>query len=51
MKDLAKRIDEFMRDFDPYEYNDNEGSIEEVEELLKTSPETIINYLLDIIEE
>ena len=48
--DLAQRIDEVIRNIDPYEYMDRDGSLAEVEKVLKTSPETIIDYLLNIIE-
>lgn len=48
---LAKRLDKVYRDYDPYEYEDMDGSVEEAERVLKESPETVISDLLDIIED
>lgn len=49
--DLATRLNDFLEYHDPYEYGDCEMSLEKVEQLLRESPETIINELLNIIEE
>ena len=51
IKTLAIRIDKFMSGFDPYEYMDREMDVEEAEKLLRESPETVINYLLEILED
>lgn len=51
IKNLAIRLDTFMKGFDPYEYMDSEMSVEEAERLLRESPETVISNLLDILEE
>ena len=48
---LAERLDKFMKDHDPYEYDHNDWSLEETEKVLKESPENVINELLDILEE
>ena len=46
-KDLAQRI----IDIDPYGARDAEETPETIAEKIKTDPETIIEYLLDIIED
>ena len=42
MKDLAVRIDEFSRDFDPYDYDDNYdepgGAIVDIESMMESDP-------------
>ena len=48
---LAERLDKFYHDFDPYEYADTEGSVENAERILRESPETVISDLLDILED
>lgn len=48
---LAERLDKFYHDFDPYEYADTEGSVENAERILSESPETVISDLLDILED
>ena len=48
---LAKRIDQTVKEWDPYGYRDSECSVEYFEDLLKNSPETIINGLLDQIDD
>lgn len=48
---LAERIDKFYHDFDPYEYADTEGNVENAEKILRESPETVISNLLDILED
>lgn len=48
---LAERLDNFLKDHDFYDYQDNDGSVEEAEKILKESPETVISNLLDILEE
>lgn len=48
---LAERLDKFYHDFDSYEYADTEGNVENAEEILRKSPETVISNLLDILEE
>ena len=48
---LAERLDKFMKDYDFYDYQDNDGSVEEAKKILKESPETVISNLLDILEE
>jgi len=47
---IAERLNNFMKDFDPYEYADCDGSLEETERILRESPETVISNLLDILE-
>lgn len=47
---LASRLNDFMKDYDPYEYADCGGSLEEVKKTLSESPETVIDMLLNIIE-
>ena len=49
--DLVTRLNDFLEYHDPYKYGDCEMSLEKVEQLLRESPETIINELLNIIEE
>jgi len=51
MNDLAKRLDQFMKDLDPYEYAHNDWSVEQTEKAIKESPEMVISELLDILEE
>lgn len=48
---LAERLDRFMRDFDPYEYADCDGSLEATENFLRESPEQVVDMLLNILEE
>ena len=50
-RDLAKRLDEFMKNYDPYEYADNDGSLEDTELMLLTSPMEVIEGLLSILED
>ena len=47
---LAERLDEFSKGWDIYEYRNSDCSVAYFEELLKNSPEVIIEQLLDIIE-
>ena len=47
---LAERIDRTVRDWDPFSYADCDCSVEYFEELLKKSPETIIEGLLEQID-
>lgn len=44
----ATRLNRFLKNHDPYEYRDNDMSLDKVEEM---DPDVIINYLLDVIEE
>lgn len=46
--ETAVRLNRFLKTHDPYEYRDNDMSLDKVEEM---DPNTIINYLLDVIEE
>lgn len=48
---LVERLDKVYRDYDPYEYADTDGSVEEARRILKESPGTVISDLLDIIED
>ena len=48
---LVERLDKVYRDYDSYEYEDMDGSVEEAEKILKDDPETVISDLLDIIED
>lgn len=48
---LAERLNKFMKDYDPHEYDHNDWNLEETEKVLKESPENIISELLDILEE
>lgn len=43
-----ERLNQFLKDHDPYEYRDNSMSLDKVKEM---DTDTIINYLLDVIEE
>lgn len=47
---LAERINQTVREYDPYGYRDSECSLEYFEELLKNNPEVIIEGLLDQID-
>lgn len=49
--ETIKRLYEFLRNYDPYEYNDTGCDEAYLRETLKEDPEAIINFLLDIIEE
>ena len=51
MDELATRLDEVYRNFDPYEYADTEGNVEEAKRILVEDPYTVIDRLLEIIEE
>lgn len=51
INELAERLDQVLHDFDPYEYADTDGSVEKAKEILETSPLTVIENLLDMIEE
>lgn len=48
---LAVRLDKVCHDFDPYEYADNEGSVDKANYMIIYNPYKVIEYLLDIIEE
>lgn len=48
---LASRLDNFMKNYDPYEYAHNDWSIEQTRKTLEESPMIVISELLDIIEE
>ena len=48
---LAERINKTVYNWDPHCYRDSDCSIEYFEDLLKHSPETIINGLLDQIDQ
>lgn len=48
---LAERIDRTVKDWDPYGYRDSECSVDYFEDLLKNSPEVIIEGLLDQIDD
>ena len=48
---LAERINKTVEDWDPWGYRDSDCSLEYFEDLLKNSPETIINGLLDQIDD
>jgi len=50
MDNLAERLDNFIREFDPYEYSNKDWSVEKTERAIKESPEAVINELLDILE-
>ena len=43
-----ERLNQFLKDHDPYEYMDNDMNLDKVKEM---DCDTIINYLLDVIEE
>ena len=47
---LAERIDQTVREYDPYGYRDSDLSVEYFEELLKSNPKIIIEGLLDQID-
>ncbi len=49
--ELAKRLDDFMKDYDPYEYAHNDWSVEQTEMSIRLSPESVISKLLDILED
>ena len=51
MDELATRLDKVYYDFDPYEYANTEGSVEEAKKILIEDPYTVIDRLLEIIEE
>lgn len=51
MDELATRLDKVYHNFDPYDYADTEGSVEEAKKILVEDPYTVINRLLEIIEE
>lgn len=48
---LAVRLDKVARERDPFDYEDNGGSIEEAMNSLTLDPVGVIEYLLNIIEE
>jgi len=51
IKDLAERLDQFYKDFYPYDYADVDGSPEQALKLLREYPFDVIKDLLDIVEE
>ena len=51
MDELATRLDKVYHDFDPYEYADTEGSVEKAKKILIEDSYTVIDRLLEIIEE
>ena len=48
---LAQRIDQTVKEWDPYGYRDSECSVEYFQHLLENSPEVIIEGLLDQIDD
>ena len=50
MDELAKRLDAFLYDYDPYEYNNVEMSVDTCKKDLAEHPLDIISYLLDALE-
>lgn len=51
LEDLAVRLDKIAREHDPFDYEDNGGSVEEAMNSLTLDPVGVIEYLLNIIEE
>lgn len=51
LEDLAARLDKVAREHDPFDYEDNGGSVEEAMNSLTLDPMGVIEYLLNIIEE
>ena len=49
--DLATRLDKVEHDFDTYNYMDCDGNVEMSKRILVEDPYTIIDRLLEIIEE
>lgn len=48
---IAELIDEFMYEYDPYEYEDTDTDYNVVLETLETSPKAIVDYLEEIDNE
>lgn len=51
LEGLAVRLDKVAREHDPFDYEDNGGSVEEAMNSLTLDPVGVIEYLLNIIEE
>lgn len=47
ISELAERI----FNIDPYEMRNNDATPESIEQEIKNDPESVINYLLDIIDD
>ena len=50
LEDLAARLDKVAREHDPFDYEDNGGSVEEAMNSLTLDSVGVIEYLLNIIE-
>lgn len=51
LEDLAARLDKVAREHDPFDYEDNGGSVEEAMNSLKRDPIGVIEYLVGMIED
>ena len=51
LNDLAKRVDNFAQAYNTFEYRDSGADVNYFKETLQKSPETIIEWLLEIVEE
>ena len=51
INDLAKKLDNVMRDYDQYEYDDADYSLECAKSDLTDRPYLVIDSLLDIISD
>ena len=49
--ELAVRLDKVEHDFDTYNYTDYDGDVEMSKRILLEDPYTVIDRLLEIIEE
>ena len=49
--ELAVRLDKVEHDFDTYNYTDYDGDVEMSKRILLEDPYTVIDRLIDIIEE
>ncbi len=48
---VAERLNDFIQRYDPYAYEDNEGSVEKTEKALMNTPLDVVSELLDILED
>lgn len=51
LEDLAVRLDKIARGHDPFDYEDNGGSVEEAMNSLTLDPVGVIEYLVGMIED
>lgn len=50
MEELAKRVDQVLRDFDAYEYQDSDMSPDQTFSMVENDPYEVIRILVEMAE-